>query len=285
MWRAVVGASIGLIIIVVGLFGIGQSNATPQEVFWAAVRNSMNTTGLTIKTTSTASGTKEVVLSQLDFGQYPKTRMLSELSTGGAVAKAETLTTPSAQYTRYDYIRKLKNGKPEDFSRVIGLWAKVARYSHNEIPEAYAQVLLDQLLPLPIGNLTNSERASLFEQIQDGQIYTINFAKTKRTTYQGRPAYTYAVSIQPVLYLQLIKSYAPDLNMHQLDQLNPNTYDGEPNVQAAWTVDVKSKQLVEADYGNGRVQTYSGWGVPITTTVPTHTVSATELENLLGDVQ
>jgi hypothetical protein len=143
-------------------------------------------------------------------------------------------------------------------------------------------VLLDQLLPLPLGNLTSTERSQMLQQIRNGQIYTIDFSSVKKTTYQSRPAYTYAVSIQPVLYLQLIKNYAPNLDMHQLDQLNPNNYGGQSAVSATWTIDTQSKELVKADYGGGRVQAYGGWGVPITTQVPTHTISAKQLQSRLS---
>ncbi len=280
--RAFIGAAIGLVVLVIAIFGIAESNDSPQKVFWTAVQNSMNTNGLTITSTSTASGAEEKVVSQIDFGQHPTTRVLTELSSDGAKALTETLTTPAAQYTRYDSIHKLKNGKLENFSKVIGLWAKVGSYSGNSIPPTYADILLDQLLPLPIGNLTTSQRANLFEQMQNGQIYTVNFGSTKRTTYHGRSAYVYSVGIQPVLYLQLIKNYAPDLEIHQLDQLDPNTYDGQANVAASWTVDAKSKQLVKIDYGGGRVETYSGWGIPITMPVPTKTVTAADLESRLS---
>jgi hypothetical protein len=165
---------------------------------------------------------------------------------------------------------------------VLGLWAKTAGYKTGIIPTTFSQVLLDQPLPLPVGDLTPSQQSQLMQEMQDGQIYTTDFSSVKKENFNGRIAYVYKVSIQPVLYLQLIKNYAPFLTMHQLDQLNPNSYDGQPNVAATWTIDAHSKELVQADYGNGRIQTYGGWGIPVTTPMPVHLISATALQKRLA---
>lgn len=282
--RRIIGVTIVVILIIFAFFGVAESNDSAQKVFWAAVQNSMNTTAVTVGSSGSASGETEKVLSQLDFGQHPTTQILTTLTSDGATAETETLTTPSAEYTRYDSIHELMKGKPINFTSVIGLWAKTASYEGNIVPPTFAQTLLGQLLPLPIGNLTASERAQFLSQIQNDQIYTVNFSTAKKITYNGRLAYVYAVSIEPVLYLQLVKSYAPSVGMQEVSQLNPNDYDGESDVKATWTIDTKSKELVKADYGSGRVQTYTGWGVPITTVVPTHTVTAAQLQQRLNKV-
>jgi hypothetical protein len=280
--RIVIGGIAVLAILIVAFFGIAQSNDSARNVFWGAVNNSMAATALTISTTASTSGTTENILNQIDFGQHPSTLTLTTLSNGTAKAKTETLTTPKAEYVRYDSIHKVIHGKSVNFSHVIGVWAKTTSFTGSVIPPTFPQVLLDQLLPLPMGNLTPGERTDFLQQMQDAQIYTVNFSSAKKTTYQGRAAYVYAVSIQPVLYLQLIKSYAPDVDMRQDDQLNPNSYGGESNVSATWTIDAKAKELVKVDYGSGHTQTYGGWNVPITTPTPTHTVSASELQHRLG---
>jgi hypothetical protein len=61
-----------------------------------------------------------------------------------------------------------------------------------------------------------------------------------------------------------------------------NSYDGEAAVSATWTIDTKSKEFVKVDYGDGRVQTYSGWGVAITTPPPAKTVPVSELQKRLN---
>jgi hypothetical protein len=283
-WRIVAVIVVAVLIILFALFGAARATDGPQAVFWGAIENSMRARALTVSSTASASGTKEQVLSQLDFGQHPLARTFTKLSASGSVAETETLTTPNAQYIRYDYIHKLVHGKPANFANVLDVWAKSASYSGNTVPPAFSQTLLDDLLPFPMGQLTSAERTRLLNQIQDGQIYTVNFAKTKKTTYNGRPVFVYKVSIEPVLYLQLIKNYAPDVDMHQLDQLDPNEYGGEAAVQATWTIDAYSKELVKADDGTGKTQIYSGWDVPISEPVPQHAISASELQKRLGAV-
>jgi hypothetical protein len=279
--RIVAGAAVAAVVLLVAIFGISEANDSAQAVFWAAVKNSMNTTALTVQSSETSAGTTEDTMTQLDFGQHPASQTLTTLKNDGAMAQTETLTTPSAAYTRYVAIHKTVHGKPLNFSHITGIWAKTASYSDDTIPPTFPQVLLNQLLPLPLGYLTASQRTGLLQQMQDNQVYTVNFSSTKKTTYQGRPAYVYKVSIQPVLYLQLIKSYAPDLDMHQLDQFNPNSYSGEAAVSASWTIDAKAKELVRADYSGGRSQTYGGWGVPLLSSPPIHPVSASDLQRRL----
>jgi len=280
--RRVVGATIVLVVLSIIGFGIGKSDDSAQEVFWTAVKNSMSTTAVTITATGSTSGETERVVSQLDFGPVPSSRTLTTLSNSGASAETEALTTPKAEYTRYDYIHK--KGKAVNFSSVEGLWAKTSSFEGDLIPPTFAQTLLSQPLPIPIGNLTSSERTSLLGQIQSEQIYTVDFPSAKRVTYRDRAAYAYKVSIQPVLYLQLLKGYAPEIGMQQLRQVNPNQYDGQPDVVATWTIDAKSKQLVQADYGAGRVEDYGGWGVPITISAPTHAISAGVLQQRLNSL-
>lgn len=279
MQRLVVGVIVLLVIVAVAVIGIGESNDSPQNVFWAAIQNGMSTTAVTITTTGKQSGETEQAVCQLDFGQNPASRVVTTLASSNATAITETLTTRTAEYTRYDYIHK--KGKSTSFSNVIGLWTKTSSFKEQLVPPTFAETLLDEPLPTPLGNLTSSERGSLLSQIQDSQIYSVNFSSVQKTSYNGRTAYVYKVAIQPVLYLQLLKTYAPELGMQQLNSVNPNAYDDEAAISATWTIDAKSKQLVKANYGDGRVESYGGWGVPINIATPTHTVTAAYLQNQL----
>lgn len=276
--RLVVSAVVIVIIVVFAFVGIAASNDSPETVFWSAIQNSMNTDGVTIGSSGSGSGTSEQILSQLNFGQHPSSRVLTTLSSSGATAETETLTTARASYTKYDYIHKNAKGKPINFASILGLWAKTASSKTGVVPPTFAQTLLSQPLPMPIGKLTAGSRAQLLTQMQGQQVYTVNFASVKKTTYNGRTAYVYKVSIQPVLYLELLKTYAPKLDMQQLNQVNPNQYYDQPDVTSTWTIDAKSKQLVKADYGKGQVETYSGWGLSTTIPVPSRSVTAAQLQ-------
>jgi hypothetical protein len=110
--RVVAGVAIVFVVLIIVTFGIAQSNDNPQTVFLAALSNSMNATALTIHDTETASGTTEDILTQLNFGQHPTSETLTTLKSDGATAQTETLTTPTAAYTRYVSIYKVvKDGQ------------------------------------------------------------------------------------------------------------------------------------------------------------------------------
>ncbi|HEV2402870.1 MAG TPA: hypothetical protein VGS08_01575 [Candidatus Saccharimonadales bacterium] len=280
-------AAVGCIAAVVIMVGIwNRNNADPGQIFWAAIANNLSTQGMTIQVSQSSGGGTEQQLTQVGFGAYPLVRTLTVLSGAHSLVKTEDLSTPRAEYTRYDQLEtdhRARDGRPINFSSAIGVWAQTATTrSVGTSPPAYGQILLG--LSLPAGDLPLSQRSQLIAQMQNDQVYTADFAHVKKKHFEGRAVDVYSVTIQPLLYIQLMKSYATDMGLHQLDQLSPNSYAGQPAISMNWVIDARAKQLVRADYGGGRVETYSGYGVPVTTPVPAHPIAAQALQQRVSQL-
>lgn len=276
-------ASIGIIAIL--LFSWLGKAADPQQVFWGALSNSLSVAGVTIETAQKVGSQSERQFTQVGFGAHPRVRSLIVLQEGNSTVKTEDLITPTAEYTRYDSIQtnhKTKTGKPINFSSILGVWARTTTAPQNAglVPPVYGQVLLG--LSLPFGDLDVAHRSQLLEQLKENQVYNTAFPAAKKQQFRGRLVYVYKVSIQPLLYIQYLKSYAADVDLHQLDSVNPNSYGGQPAISMTWTVDAHAEELVRADYGGGRVETYSGFGIPVTTPIPAHPISAVQLQQRLS---
>jgi hypothetical protein len=273
-----------LVVVSLCLFLWTKSNNNPEQIFWSAINNSLSTSSVIIEAGQSSEGTTQEQLSQLTFGQHPIARTLTILTSGNSVVRTEDLSTPSSEFTRYDSInttKKNKNGTPVNFSSVLGVWAKTTptQATTPVVPPVYGQILLG--LSLPFGDLTASEKVQLIEELQTGQVYDTAFPAAKKVTVDGRLAYEYNVTIQPILYIRYMKEYAADMGLHQLDQVNPNTYEGQSAFNVTWTVDVNSREIVRAVYGNNNVENYGGYGLPVTVSTPTKAITTAALQSRL----
>jgi len=282
-----IGGGIALLLLA-GFLWWHTTSVNPQRVFWGAIQNNFATQGVTLESTQQSSGSQTDQHIQLQFGTDPKGLSLTTLTQGKAVVKTENLSTPAADYTRYEHIetdKKGKNGKPLDTSHILGVWAKssTAASPDKQVPQLFSQVLLG--LSVPFGNLSASQRQALMQEIHDDNLYNTSFQTVKKQQHNGRLQYVYSVNLQPILYLRFMKDYAKNMGLHELDKVDPNSYSGAKPLTLQWTIDAHSRQLVGVDYGNGHKETYSGYGLSVQTAVPAHPISSAELQKRLSQVQ
>jgi hypothetical protein len=264
-----------------------QGTNNPEQVFWGAVANNLSTSGVTVETPQTTGGQ---TLVQIGFGQHPAIRSLTTLTDGASTVRTENLDTATGTYTEYASIEsntKNKSGKRVNFSSIIGVWALTGKTSpaEGDTPQTFGQALLGLALPgsLPFGDLTQSQRSQLMQDMQIAQVYDVAFPAAKKEMLNGRMVYVYKVSAQPLLYVQFLKNYAAAMGLHQLDQVNPNSYGGQPALSTTWTIDAHSEQIVRVTY-NGQSESYSAYGMPVTTTVPKAPLSGTALQQRLTNL-
>jgi hypothetical protein len=261
----------------------------PQKVFWGMMEQNLSTRAVTIEAQqdSNGSGMRQTV--QYSLGANNVTRTLTVITQPGTEVKNEMFATTKHDYTRYLSVKttqKSADGKELDFSKVIGVWAK----SDDGQSQLFPQAVLNSALPIggmavPIGHLDPVKRERLMKQILDDNAYDANYDSVKKQDYRGRKVYVYDVTIHPVAYAGIIKQFAKDLGLDQLDQLDPNTYREQPNIEMRFTVDVKSRRLVKVELpSNNYVQNYSSYDVPISLQEPKNTISTTELQKRLSDL-
>jgi hypothetical protein len=270
----------------------------PERVFWGMMQTSLSTDGVTIETSQDSQQANIKQLVQVGFGSLDAAHSLTTLTQGNTVVKTEIIGTKTADYTRYRSIetdQKDAQGKPLDTSKVVGVWAKSDDTQQTSTQASGHQLFSQAVLgvglpvgsvPVPIGDLTNSERNSLMEMIRSQNVYQPSFKSSdvKREVKNGHLLYTYNTKIQTILYVQLMKNFAKDLGMHELDQVDPNTYQTAQPLQVKLTVDARSRQLVGVDTGQGYEQTYEGYGLPLTVSIPKHPITTEDLQTRLSQL-
>lgn len=289
---------IGIILLIVsGYLAYTKVYMSPQRVFWGMISGSLQTEGVTIKTIEDTGSTNVTQLVQFGLGPNDRARSLTTVRQGGTIIKTEIIGTNAADYMRYRSIttdRKSSDGKPLNTSNIIGTWAKSDDSVQQSSSQASGHQLLAQAVlgiglpvggvPVPIGNLTPKQRGDLMEWVKSENVYSPSFTSVKKTHKDGRLLYTYDTKIQTILYVRLMKEFAKDLGMHELDSVDPNAYQTAQPIQVKLTVDARSRQLVGADAGQGYQQTYEGYGLPLNVNLPTKTITIQELQARLSNL-
>jgi hypothetical protein len=135
---------------------------------------------------------------------------------------------------------------------------------------------------MPLGEVSPGQREDLIREMKSENMYDVPFKDVKKERKAGRLLYTYDVKIQTILYVRLMKEFARDLGLHELDAVDPNTYQSAQPISVKLTIDAYSRQLVSVDGGQGYTQSYTGYGLPLKTSVPKNPITTQELQKRLG---
>jgi hypothetical protein len=267
---------------------------SPQRVFWDMFSTSLSTRGVSIETEqSTGQGTVKQTV-QYELGPTNRAHSLTTLSQGATKVRTEIIGTKDADYTRYisiDTDQKNATGKAIDVSKVVGMWTKSDDAVQTETQSSGHQLLAQAALgiglpigsvPVPIGELPPKARAKLLEQIKNQGIYETSFQNVTKRTVNGRLQYVYDVKMQTILYVRLMKQFASQLGLHELDKVDPNAYQSTEPLQMRLVVDARSRQLTAVEReGTDYKQVYSGYGVVVDAPIPAKTISTNELQQRL----
>jgi hypothetical protein len=270
---------------------------SPNRVFWGTVSNSLSTTGVTIETNQTAQQSQLKQVVQMELGDTNRAHSLTTLKQGKTEVKTEIIGTKDADYTRYRSIKtdqKNAQGKPLDVSKVENVWSKSDETQQTDTQAAGHQLFAQAVLgiglpvgsiPVPIGKVTPAQRENLLKDIKGQNVYEFDAKKVSKTSKDGHKYYTYDLKIQTILYVRLMKEFAKDLGMHELDNVDPNTYQTAEPLKVKLTVDAVSRQITSVETGQGFKQTYSGYGLPLKVSIPKNPIAAEELQKRLTQLQ
>lgn len=269
----------------------------PVRVFNGMLDTSLSTSGTTLGMSQAPSGGNEAKESiQLQVGAINVAHALTTISQNGNTVVTETIGTQTADYTRYQSVKTNKKdqaGKPVDTSNIQNVWAKTTTTEANlnkNIP-LFPQTVLGVGLPIgsipvPMGNLGHDQRRDLLEEIKSDNVYITNYAKMKKGTVNGRLAYAYPVTLQPITYARMMQNFAKAMGLHDLDNFDPNSLSSQQPIELTLVVDAHAKQLVEIDYVNGNYkESYSNYGAISPVHIPAKTITNAELQQRLSTLQ
>jgi len=269
----------------------------PVRVFNGMLDTSLSTSSTTLGMSQAPSGdnaAKEVI--QLQFGATNAAHALTSISQNGNTVVTETIGTQTADYTRYQSVKTSKKdqaGKPLNTTSIQNVWAKT---TPQEAAESRNTPLFKQTvlgiglpigsIPVPMGNLNHDQRADLLQEIKADNVYVINYAKMKKGTVNGRLAYAYPVTLQPITYARMMQNFAKAMGMPDLDNLDPNSLSSQQPIELTLVVDAHAKQLVEIDYAGGSYkESYGNYGAISPVHIPAKTITNTELQQRLSALQ
>lgn len=258
------------------------------------IERSLMTSGVTLEASDDSNGNRVSEKLQYSFGPDNKAHAIAAVDQNGTSVKSEIIATPTADYTRYLSIKTTStgaDGKPLDFSSVLGVWAKTgdADTSATQPNQLFGGAVLGLNLPLgaapvPIGMLSPTERSKLIQQMQDDHVYKIDYKKVKKERVNGRTQYTYEATIQTMAYVRVMQMFAKSLGLHDLDSLDPNTFSGAAPLTVRLMVDGRSRQLVAVET-EGYSQTYRSYDVSVGAAIPKDAISGQELQQRLSQLQ
>jgi len=283
-----------LLFILAALLWWSKASVEPSTVFWGTVRNSMSTSGVTLHIDESSSSAKDSQDIQYSLGTTNKVHSVRTVEQNGATVKTESVGDAKHTYTRYTSIetnQKTATGKKADFSSVLNEWAVPG--DNTSSTQLLPQVALGMALPLgavpmPIGNITPNQREVIVHDMQSRSLYQVSFAKdaVKKETKNGRLQYTYSVTMQPELYVTIMKKFAKSVGIKDLENVDPEQYASTSSITVLLTIDAHARQLVKVQNDSQHyAETYSGYGVPADVSLPKNALSYDELQKRLQALQ
>lgn len=275
-----------LLVLAAGLWW-SRVSVNPERVFWTTVKNGMSTEGVTLTVANNDGDTKDEQVIQYSLGNENKVHEVRTTTQGKNVVKTEWIGTASKTYTRYTDIQSEQSkGKTKD---ILGVWADST--SAQSGVQLLPQVALGFALPLgavpmPIGSIDNQARDKIVHDMKSRSLYQVSYDKVKKESKNGKLYYTYDVSMQPALYLTIMKNFASAAGSKALDSVEPSQYANSSMVSLKLTVDAHAKQLVKVVNEEQKYsEAYSGHGVAVTIDEPQKAISLTELQKRLSVLQ
>jgi len=287
LWAYLGGSTVLIICIILWWFIVYLG---PQHVFWSMVSNSLAAPGVVVETSQTQG--KNSLQQQIHVDTSAQmAHSLTTLKQDGNTVKTEVIGTKTADYTRYAHIQSATKA---DTSQLTNVWSKSDDAPQTDTQasahQLYAQTTLGIGLPLgsvpiAIGNLPPQQRTTLYKAMRSQGVYAPDLKTVKIERKQGHLIYTYSVKIQTILYISMMKDFARDLGLHELEAADPNSFSGTPTFDASISVDAFSHQLTAVNFEKlGYSQTYRSFGLPLHVTPPQKFISEAELQKRLAEL-
>lgn len=242
----------------------------PSVVLWGAIDRALNTPGVVKRVVrQNADGSTDVMsLARYEGDQGIQIRTALAQKTpsenGGepveARATAESLGINGGDFQRYT--ETPTSGVPEQqkiiFDQIVGKWVKTGEGGTGKP----GQLFIDNMLgTIPFGNLTPSQRSEMVEFGRTGNntlspiFASIDYNAVKKSSKNGRPIYTYELTVRADSYAKWYQQYFAFMGFPQFaDQQYTSA------VQNALGVTEDTKLILEIDVLSRQIRTINRSG-------------------------
>lgn len=265
--------------------------SNPQRVFDAMLNNSWRLESVSRRVRQSNNGQvlDQATYTDVAAGKVAASRTaLSQGGEQGTIVTTETIGVPTDDYVRYtgiDTPQTNQQGRRLDFSSILNIWGHNAADIGNSLTDG--ELFNESVLGIvPFGKLSRAQRQELLKLAKEQNVYEVDFAAVERSSENGRPQYTFAVSVGPESYVLLLKRFGQMTGLNQLEALDPAIYAGAARLELMLTVDVWSRQLTKIQYAGGeRVEELSGHNARKHIALPENAIGVDELQQKLQDLQ
>jgi hypothetical protein len=259
---------------------------SPKRAYEEMLVNNLTTSSVTKSELSSSNGQSILQHVSFSLGGVNAARWLVTIQNNGGAVTTESIGTPTTGFVRYVEINDPKQSR--DYSGVLNIWAKGDVSNGQPLKELFSQALLDVgSAPVPpLGNPTPEVRANLLDYIKDEAVFTPSFKNVKTDVINGRKVYVIRVSVKLAPYINMMRAFAQAYGLTSLDEINPADYQAAKPVELIISIDKLAHTMARVAYPRtGFVETYSGYGLQNTIRIPTETISTSQLDRRLKNVQ
>ena len=262
-----------------------------ENTFEGMLHQSLKSSSVTREISQQADAQMLEQVNRLQFGAFTGVVGQTTIDQAGANAATvvtEEIGTPELDYVRYTKIETAQTeDEPElDFSEVIDVWgvSEASPAQTQATGESFSEAVLGVI---PFANLSGSERRELVQFALDNNVYELDKLGITEESENGRPVYTYPVSLQPEAYVGYLQQVAGAMGLTQLEDVSPADFRGVEPIRFTVRVDVLSRQPIELQFGDQteRQERLTNFGVIQPVDVPEDPIPAVELQQRIQAVQ
>lgn len=266
-----------------------EIHTDPERVFWGAIENSLKTQSVSRQVARDTDTEQPDQFLRLHNSPVPGVVGVNKYYQSGdremPTLVTETIGIPEADFIRVLLLESTDPNEPSpDISEVRGRWADATPVGFgDQRGQLYSQFALSIV---PFGNLNPGQRAELMSMMREANVYEVDYAKMQRISDGGRPTYSYEVSVNTEKYLTILKKFAQQTGLTQLDDIDPSQYKGARPLFFKFMVDAASHQLIATQRAGGETTRYHSYGLqgPVIT-APKETMTLDELQQKLQSAE
>lgn len=279
----VFGIVLVVVLVAAGWLAWSKIVVDPDRVLSDALNNSLRTPSITreVAQSQGTSGVEQV--SYISFRQpdpSANTKTVIYQATANntkASVETETIGTNSSDFVRYTGITEAGGDDGTGgLGDLIGTWAERNASDNSASGENLTFFNEGLFSIIPFGNMDKSSRETLIGFINDKNLYQYTSAEKKLDG--GRLVYVYEFSINPADLVDVLRYYMELSGNGDPSQLDPAEYEGSPPIQIQVKVDVLSRQVASIGYPQGRIESYSGYGLYRPVDIPSETIPIQQLQ-------
>lgn len=261
-----------------------------ERVFQDMLKNSMRTHSITKVINQDAGAQSLRQVSRLQLGEEPAVvgrTVIEQAGPATARVVTEEIGTPELDYVRYVSITTSEldaNEEEIDFSDVIGEWGVSDEQPAEAAQgEGFSEAVLGII---PLGNLRQADQRELLNFLQEFDVYEIDHLGVTRSNQDGRPVYSYPISLQPEAYVTYLQQFARAQGLTQLQNINPADFRGVAPIRFTVDVDILSRQPILIEYGQDqRQERLRDYGRIQEVDIPEEAIPASELQRRIQAIQ